>query len=187
MQAAAILEQRLLQAEERKKEEAAQHAAQMKEQRTHIAYLEGFVKTEVQAHKQANVALRLANEGQTKLKGEVQDLSAQLQAALDQIQNLFVDLATTRSLLDAGAKPKGRQHDDDGGASTSKGQKWVKLEIVLNKGKETPSLTSSKKTPSRVGSEGASSRGPSISLRGAGDDGASSNSSGDSEDVTRTT
>ena len=27
---------------------------------------------------------RLANEGQTKLKGEVQDLSAQLQAVLDQ-------------------------------------------------------------------------------------------------------
>ena len=37
----------------------------MKEQRTHIACLEGLVKTEVQAHKQANVALRLVNEDQT--------------------------------------------------------------------------------------------------------------------------
>ena len=159
----------------------------MKEQRTHIAYLEGLVKTEVQAHKQANVALRLANEGQTKLKGEVQDLLAQLQAALNQIQNLSMDLATTRSLLDAGAKPKWKQHMDDSGASTSKGQKWVKLEIALNKGEKTPSLTSSNKTPSRAGSEGASSRGPSISLRGAGDDGASSSSSRDNEDVPRTT
>ena len=34
----------------------------------------------------------MVNEGQTKLKGEAQDLLAQLQAALDQIQNLSVDL-----------------------------------------------------------------------------------------------
>ena len=159
-------------------QEAAQHQAQLQEQKAHIVYLEGLVKTEVLAHKQANAALRMANEGQVKLKGEVQDLSARLQAALDQIQNLSVDLATTRSLLDAGTKPQGRQQKDDGGASTSKGQKWVKLEIVLDKGK---------KTPSRAGSEGASSKGPSISFHGAGDEGPSSSSSKRGDDVPRTT
>ena len=106
LQSTTALEQRLQQAEERRMQEAAQHQAQMQEQKAHIVYLEGLVKTEVLAHKQANAALRMANEGQIKLKGEVQDLSAQLQAALDQIQNLSVDLATTRSLLDAGTKQK---------------------------------------------------------------------------------
>ena len=119
-----------------------------------------------------------------KLKREVRDLSEQLQSALDQIHNLSVDLATTRSLLDAGSR---RQHGDSG-PSTSKGQKWPGLGAAGYKGKKTPSLaSSSKKAPSRAGSEGASSRGPSISLRGAGDDGASSSSLEDSEDVPRTT
>lgn len=98
-----------------------------------------------------------------------------------------MNLAMTRSLLDASTKPKGRQRKDDGGASTSKGQKWVKLETVLDKGKKTPSVTSSRKTPSRAGSEGASSKGPSISFHGAGDEGPSSSSSESGEDVPRTT
>ena len=184
LQAAAILEQRLLQAEERRKEEAAQHAAQLREQKSHMTYLETMVQTEVQAHKKANAALQQATGEQMKLKGEVQDLSEQLQSALDQIHNLSVDLATTRSLLDAGSR---RQHGDSG-PSTSKGQKWPGLGAAGYKGKKTPSLaSSSKKAPSRAGSEGASSRGPSISLRGASDDGASSSSSEEGEDVPRTT
>ena len=60
----------------------------------------------MQANKEANTALRVATEGQVKLKGEVQDLTVQLQAALDQIHKLSVDLATTRSLLDVGGRPR---------------------------------------------------------------------------------
>ena len=71
--------------------------------------LEALVKTEVQANEKANAALQVATEGQTKLKGEVQDLNVQLQAALDQIHKLSVDLATTRSLLDAGGRPRPQQ------------------------------------------------------------------------------
>lgn len=55
-------------------QEAAQHQAQMKEQKTHIAYPKGLVETEVQAHKQTNAALRVSNESQMRLKREVQDL-----------------------------------------------------------------------------------------------------------------
>ena len=57
-------------------QKAAQHQAKIKEQKTHIASLDGLVKIKMQAHKQANAALRVANEGQTKLKVEVQDLLA---------------------------------------------------------------------------------------------------------------
>ena len=72
----------------------------------HAQYLEALVKTEVQANEKANAALQVATEGQSKLKGEVTDLNVQLQAALDQIHKLSVDLATTRSLLDAGGRPQ---------------------------------------------------------------------------------
>ena len=173
-----------MQAKERRKEEAAQHAAQLREQKSHITYLETMVQTEVQAHKKVNAALQQGTREQTKLKGEVKDLSAQLQAALNQIHNLSIDRATTRSLLDAGSR---RQHGDSG-PSTSKGQKGPGLGATGYEGKKTPSLASnSKKAPSRVGNERACLGGLSISLRGAGDDGASPSSSKDSEDVPKTT
>ena len=38
----------------------------LRDQRKHVQYLEDVVKTEVQANKEANAALRVANEGQAK-------------------------------------------------------------------------------------------------------------------------
>ena len=177
----------MLQAEQRRSEEAAQYEALMRDQRKHVQHLEDVVKIEVQANKEANAALRVATEGQVKLKGEVQDLTVQLQAALDQIHKLSMDLATTRSLLEEGGRPRQQQPQqpqqqkhDDGGASTSKGQKWVKLETVLDtymKGKKTPSLADSDRVLSSMGSGKAPSKGRSISLHGVGDDRPGSNSS----------
>ena len=109
LQSTAALEQRLHQVEQQRADEAAQHQTQLRDQRAHITYLENLVRTEVQSHKQANAALRGANEEQAKLKGEVQDLSVQLKTALDQIHNLSVDLAATRSLLDVRAQPRSQQ------------------------------------------------------------------------------
>ena len=59
------------------------------------------MKNEVESHKQANDALQQASGDRTALKGEVQGLSQQLESALERIEKLSVDLATTRSLLDA--------------------------------------------------------------------------------------
>lgn len=125
----------------------AQHQAQMKEQKTHIAYLEGLFKTEVQTHKEANAALQQTNQEQATPKRKVQTLSKQLQVALDQIHNMSVDLVTTRSLLDA----RPRRQQDDGRANTSKGQKsWsMASDPKQEKGKKTPSLASNRKAPSR--------------------------------------
>ena len=180
-------------AKQQRSEEAAQHTALKRDQRKDVQYLEDVVKTEVQANKEANATLRVATEGQVELKGEVPDLAVQLQATLDQIHKLLVDLATTRSLLEAGGRPRQQQpqqpqqqNHDDGGASTSNGQKWVKLETVLDthmKGKKTPSLADNDRVPSSMGSGKAPSKGRSISLRGAGDDRPSSSSS--SEDGSR--
>ena len=144
----------------------------------------------MQANKEANAALRVASEGQAKLKGEVQDLSVPLQAALDQINKLSVDLATTRSLLDAGGRPRQQQPQqpqqqkihDGSGPSTSTGLKKPVLDAQM-KGKKTPSLADSDKVPSSIGRGKVPSKGRSISLRGAGDDGPSSSSS--SEDGSR--
>ena len=190
MQSTAALEQRLLQAEQRRADEAAQHQTQLRDQRAHITYLENMVRTEVQSHKQANAALRGAKEEQAKLKGEVQDLSVQLKTALDQIQNLSVDLAATRSLLDVRAQPRRQQQqqqrDDGSGPSTSAGQKKKPEKLVQKmKGKKTPSLAGSDAS-SFAGSGKAPSRGNSISLMGIGDDGAStSSSSEDGRDAPR--
>ena len=96
LQIVVALGQRLLQVEEHRKEEGAQHQAQMKKLKAHISYLQNMVKIEVEAHEQANAALQKATREQVKLKGEVQDLLVQLQAALDQIHNMFVDLASTQ-------------------------------------------------------------------------------------------
>ena len=197
LQSTVALEQRLMQAEQQRTEEAAQHAVQLREQRQHVQYLEGVIKTEVQAHKQANAALRVANEGQVKLKGEVQDLSVQLQAALDQIQKLSVDLATTRSLFDTGAggrpfpqqPPQQQQQqkvDDGAGPSTSTRKKKPKLD-AQKKGKKTPSLVGSD-APSVTGRGKAPSRSRSLSLLDTDNDGprySSSSSEDGSRDVPR--
>lgn len=50
----------------------------MMEQKAIVTYLENMVKTEMLVNRQANVALQNANTKQAKLKGEVQDLLAQL-------------------------------------------------------------------------------------------------------------
>ena len=111
-----------------------------------------MVKSKVQAHKEANAALQKAIGEQVKFKGEVQDLSGQLQSTLNQIHKLSIDLATTRSLLD----PLPRRQQDDGGASTSKGQKWLVFgSNFIDKGEKRPSLASNRKAPFR---------GPSVSL-----------------------
>ena len=59
------------------------------------------MRAEVKSHQQANDALQQATRDKSALKDEVQELSQRLGSALDQIQKLTVDLATTRSLLDA--------------------------------------------------------------------------------------
>ena len=100
-----------------------------------------MVNTEVQAHKQANAALQVATGEQVKLKGEVQDLSAQLTTALDRIHNMSMDLATIWSLLDAEAQV--RRQQDAGGASTSKGQIGPTLWSML-KVKMIPSVAGSR-------------------------------------------
>ena len=99
----------------------------------------------------------------------------QLKATLDQIYRMSMDLATTRSLLDAEAQV--RRQQDAGGASTSKGHNTPTQWSMLQ-GKKTPSMISCRKAPSR---------GLSISLpRQEGtDDSAHSSSSQDSGDGSR--
>ena len=190
LQSIATLEQWLHQAEERKKDEAAQHQAQLKNKRhtLHI-YLEGLLNIKVQAHKQANAALQQAHQDQARLKGEAQDLSTLLKATLDQIHNIFVDLAAMRSLLDA--KAQARRQQDAVEASTYKGQidqpPWGTLSTIFTiarKGKKVPSEAHSRKAPNRTNNKKAPSRGPSLSLYGHEDTdaGASSSSSEDIED-----
>ena len=58
------------------------------------------MRAEVKSHQQANDALQQATGEKSALKEEVQELSQRLGSALDQIQKLTVDLATTKSLLD---------------------------------------------------------------------------------------
>ena len=58
------------------------------------------MRAEVKSHQQANDALQHATGEKSALKDEVQELSQRLEPALEQIQKLTVDLATTRSLLD---------------------------------------------------------------------------------------
>ena len=105
-QSTEALEQRLQEAEIRRQQEAAQHSAEMKEQKARVAWLSNLVNTEVKAQEEANAALKQAKQEQTSTKEQVAALSAELKAALDQIHELSVDLATTRSRLDAAPQPK---------------------------------------------------------------------------------
>ena len=94
------------------------------------------MRAEVKSHQQANDALQQATGDKSALKEEVQELSQRLGSALDQIQKLTVDLATTRSLLDT--QDRDRQAAN-AGASTS-APATTKLRIPAHaKGKKTPS------------------------------------------------
>ena len=97
-------------------EQANQHQKTLQEQKDYILKLEQLMTAEVDSHRQANDALQQATEDKSALKGEVQELSQQLGSALEQIQKLFVDLATTRSLLDVQVKER---QAANAGASTS--------------------------------------------------------------------
>ena len=90
----------------------------MQNQKKHIAVLSSMVNAEVKAHQEANTALKKATEEQTSMQEKVAAHSAELNAALDQIHDLSVDLATTRSRLDAAPQQKATE----GQAGTSKVQ-----------------------------------------------------------------
>ena len=102
----AALEQQLHSTEQRLKQQADQHQLTLQEQRKYILNLEQMMRAEVKSHQQANDALQQATGDRTALKEEVQELSQRLGSALDQIQKLKVDLATTRSLLDTQGRDK---------------------------------------------------------------------------------
>ena len=96
------------------------------------------MRAEVKLHQQANDALQQATGEKTALTDEVRELSYRLESALEQIQKLTVDLATTRSLLDVQDRDK---QAANAGASTS-APATTKLRIPAHvKGKKTPSRT----------------------------------------------
>ena len=136
LQSTAALEQQLHSTEQRLKQQADQNQATLQEQRTYILNLEKLMRAEVKSHQQANDALQQATGDKSALKEEVQELSQRLGSALDQIQKLTVDLATTRSLLDVQDRDRQAAH---AGASTS-APATTKLRIPAHaKGKKTPS------------------------------------------------
>ena len=94
------------------------------------------MRAEVKSHQQANDVLQQATGDKSALKEEVQELSQRLGSALDQIQKLTVDLATTRSLLDA--QDRDRQAAN-AGASTSAPATATSRIPAQAKGKKTPS------------------------------------------------
>ena len=61
-QTTSVLEQRLQEVEARRQQEAAQHKEELMTQKRHIAILSGMINKEVQAHEEANAALKKANE-----------------------------------------------------------------------------------------------------------------------------
>ena len=161
LQSTAALEQQLHWTEEKLKQQADQHQTTLQEQRRYILNLEKMMTAEVKSDKQANDALQQATGDKTTLKEEVQELSQRLGSALDQIQKLTVDLATTRSLLDV--QDRYRQAAN-AGASTS-APATTKLRIPAHaKGKKTPSRSdtpmasagSRRTVPSRAGDSGKS-------------------------------
>ena len=93
------------------------------------------MRAEVKSHQQANDALQQATGDRTALKEEVQELSQRLGSALDQIQKLTVDLATTRSLLDM----QGRDRQAaNAGASTSDTNNSKIKDTCTYQGEEDP-------------------------------------------------
>ena len=91
---------------------------------------------EVKSHQQANDALQQAIGDKTALKEEGQELSQRLGSALDQIQKLTVDLATTKSLLDM--QDRDRQAANAGASTSALDQAKVRIPAHA-KGKKTPS------------------------------------------------
>ena len=136
LQSTAALEQQLHSTEQRMKQQADQNQATLQEQRKYILNLEQLMRAEVKSHQQANDALQQATGDKTALKEEVQELSQRLGSALEQIQKLTVDLATTKSLLDM--QDRDRQAANVG-ASTSAPVATTMRIPAQDKGKKTPS------------------------------------------------
>ena len=114
------------------------------------------MRAEVKSHQQANDALHQATGDKIALKEEVQELSQRLGSALEQIQKLTVDLATTRSLLDV----QDRDRQAANARASTSALVTTKLRIPTHvKGKKTPSRTdtpmasagSRQSIPSRAG------------------------------------
>ena len=142
LQSTAALEQQLHLIEAKMKQQADKHQATLQDQRKYILKLEQMMTAEVQSHKQANDALQQVTGDRSALKEEVQELSQRLGSALEQIQNLTVDLATTKSLLDV--QDRDRQAAN-AGASTS-APTTAKVRIPAHaKGKKTPSRSETPK------------------------------------------
>ena len=106
--------------------------------------------------------MQQATGDKTALKEEVQKLSRRLGSALDQIQKLTVDLATTRSLLDV--QDRDRQATNVGASTSALATTKPRIPAHV-KGKKTPSKTdtpmesagSRRTVPSRAGNSMKSS------------------------------
>ena len=94
------------------------------------------MRAEVKSHQQANDALQQATGEKSALKEEVQELSQRLGSALDQIQKLTVDLATTKSLLDM--QDRDRQAANAGASTSAPAATTMRIPAQA-KGKKTPS------------------------------------------------
>ena len=135
------------------KQQADQNQATLQEQRKYILNLEQLMRAEVKSHQQANDALQQATGEKSALKEEVQELSQRLGSALDQIQKLTVDLATTKSLLDM--QDRDRQAANAGASTSAPAATTMRIPAQA-KGKKTPSRTD---TP--MGSAGSRHAAPS--------------------------
>ena len=136
------------------------------------------MSAEVKSHKQVNDALQQAIGDKSALKEEVQELSQRLGSALDQIQKLTVDLATTRSLLDVHDRDK---QAANAGASTS-APATTKQRIPAHvKGKKTPSRTDTPMASARSRQTVPSRAGNSVKSRLDGGDSDGEASSIDSD------
>ena len=161
LQSTAALEQQLHVTEQRLKQQADQNQATLQEQRTYILNLEKLMRAEVKSHQQANDALQQATGEKSALKEEVQELSQRLGSALDQIQKLTVDLATTKSLLDM--QDRDRQAANAGASTSAPAATTMRIPAQA-KGKKTPnrsdtpmmSAGSRQAAPSKVDDSGKS-------------------------------
>ena len=122
-------------AEQKMQEQANQHQKTLQEQKQYILNLEKLMTAEVDSHRKANDALQQAIEDKATLKGEVKELSQQLGSALEQIQKLTEDLASTRSLLDVQVQDRKAAN---AGASTSAPEPEKLRRPTQDKGKRPP-------------------------------------------------
>ena len=150
LQSTTALEQQLHRTEQKMKQQADQHQITLQEQQKYILNLEQLMCAEVKSHQQANDALQQATGDKSALKEEVQELSQRLGSALDQIQKLMVDLATTRSLLDV----QNRDRQAANARASASAPVTTKSRIPAHaKGKKTPSRSDTPMT--NVGSRQA--------------------------------